>query len=127
MPLQDEPVVYKIDSFLINNIDNDQEDRFHALAAAIEGDDERCAEITQRAMHRWSEYQKIIDPLMTRFPEPVIYPQPDLNNQINDVMNWIELHVDDKNTRANSRNLFAVWATVHNQQQKALIIEALGI
>ena len=96
-------------------------DRFDALAAAIEGDDERCADITRRAMHRWGEYQKIIDPHMTRLLEPEIYPQLVLNNQVYDVMKWIELHVDDKNTRTNSRNLFAVWVAGHHQQQKEAI------
>lgn len=121
MTLRDDRVFYEIDAFLIGNIDDDREDRFEALLSSLEGDEQRCAEITQRAMHRWGEYQKIIDPHMTKQLEPVIYPQLDLNNQVYDVMEWIELHITDENSLSRSRNQFSIWSAVHSRQQKELI------
>jgi len=120
MPLQ-EYVVNEIDSFLINSIDDDRRDRFGALAAGLEGDTDACAEITARAMHRWSEYQKIIEPHMTRSLVLVVYPQLDGNKQVYDAMEWIELNVEDKNTITDARNQLTVWIAIHNQQQKEVI------
>ena len=120
MPLQ-EDVINVIDSFLINSIDDDRRDRFDALAAGLEGDKDACAEITARAMHRWSEYQKIIEPHMTRPLMSAVYPQLDVNNHVYDAMEWIELNVDDKNTISDTRNQFTVWVAIHNQQQKEAI------
>ena len=120
MPLQ-EDVINVIDSFLINSIDDDRRDRFDALAARLEGDKEACAEITARAMHRWSEYQKIIEPHMTRPLMSAVYPQLDVNNHVYDAMEWVELNVDDKNTISDTRNQFTVWVAIHNQQQKEVI------
>ena len=120
MPLQ-EDVVNEIDSFLINSIDDDRRDRFDALAAGLGGDKDACAEITARAMHRWSEYQKIIEPHMTRPLVPVVYPQLNGNNQVYDAMEWIELNVEDKNTITDARNQFTVWVAIHNQQQIEVI------
>ena len=120
MPLQ-EDVINVIDSFLINSIDDDRRDRFDALAAGLEGDKDACAEITARAMHRWSEYQKIIEPHMTRPLMSAVYPQLDVNNHVYDAMEWIELNVDDKNTISDTRNQFTVWVAIHNQQQKEVI------
>jgi hypothetical protein len=121
MPLQDEHVVYEVDSFLIANIDGDRKDRFDALTAGLKGDRDACSKITARAMHRWSEYQKIIDPHMTRPLVPVVYPQLDVNNQMYDVMEWIELNVTDPKTLALCRNRFTIWIAIHNQQQNEVI------
>jgi hypothetical protein len=120
MPLE-EDVAFEIDSFLIENIDVDRRDRFDALAAGLQGNTIACAEITARAMHRWSEYQKIIEPHMTRPLVPAIYPQLDLNNHIFDVMEWIELHVTDTKTLTNCRNQITIWIALHNQHQKEAI------
>lgn len=119
--LQDERVVYTIDSFLVNNIDNDRNDRFNALAASLAGDDEDCAEITQRAMKRWGNYQKIIDPYSSRSLELLIYPQLDLSNQVHDVMGWITSNITDEKILSTSNYQFSLWQTIHDRQQKEII------
>jgi hypothetical protein len=120
MPM-DVDVASEIDSFLIKSIDDDRSDRFDALAAGLEGDEAACAEITARAMQRWSEYQKIIEPHMTRPLMLVVYPQLDGNNQVYDAMEWIELNVEDKNTIIDARTQLTVWIAINNQQQKEVI------
>lgn len=117
----EEDVVHQIDSFLITTIDDDRKDRFDALAAGLVGDEEACATITARAMRRWSDYQKIVEPHMTRPLVPVVYPQLDVNNQVYDAMEWIEMNVDDVNTITSARNQFTVWLAIQNQQQKEVI------
>ena len=119
--MTEEDVVNEIDSYLINTIDDDRKDRFDALAARLVGDVDACAEITTRAMHRWSEYQKIIEPHMTNTLVPVVYPQLDLSDQIYGATEWIELNVPDEKTRSNCQNQFKVWLALHNQQQKEAI------
>ncbi|HIN09156.1 MAG TPA: hypothetical protein EYM64_01110 [Phycisphaerales bacterium] len=119
--LQDESVIYTIDAFLIKNIDDDRTDRFDAIAAGLAGDDSACLEITSRAMERWGAYQEIIDPYTTRLHEFASYPQLDLSNRVNNLMEWIAANITDEKILTEAKQQFSLWNTIHTQQQKDVV------
>lgn len=117
----DKSVVNAIDSFLVDNIDSDRKDRFDAFKSAADGDVELCAEITQRAMKRWEEYQKIIDPHTSPLLETHIYPQLDLSGQVRDVVHWIASNIGDDAVVSKVDYQFFLWKNIHEKRRKEII------
>jgi len=58
----DTQCINAIDSFLVQHTDSDRDDRFIALIAKLNGDQEACAEAERRTMQRWAIYNEIVEP-----------------------------------------------------------------
>ncbi len=107
----------QINTFIIENIDNDRTDRFSASAAILSGDKEACRQYEKRAMARWNEYVTIIEPHINKDVEVVLYPQLSEDESVIELTGWVLSNIEDKDIKDKATLQLAFWTKKHNKQK----------
>ena len=114
-------VLFQIDSFLKNNIDEDREDRYYAIAMQTYGKIERCRAIEKQAMTRWNEFLQLIDPFVRTDILFTLYPHLDRGEKVHHVKKWIDDFVQDEFILVSVRKQFSLWNTLHKKLNQTVV------
>jgi hypothetical protein len=110
-----------LDSFLLQHVDDDRNDRFIALQAILEGDPIVCVEAEQRTMKRWSIYDKLISPYENDITITYQYPMIPNISSVASLFSRIVETIQDKHKIEVIRGQMALYTTLHKKHKNDII------
>ena len=114
-------VLFQIDTFLQNNIDEDRTERFMVSALQFGGDALLCKAYEKRSMQRWGEYLAIISPYINTDVTSNLYPNLKTGKKILRIKNWIYKNSNDEKIRDSVSKQIAMWDVLNRKQNSAII------
>jgi hypothetical protein len=114
-------VLFQIDTFLQNNIDEDRTERFMVSALQFGGDALLCKVYEKRSMQRWGEYLAIISPYINAEVTSTLYPNLKTGEKIVRIENWIYKNSGDEKIRDSVSKQIAIWGVLNRKQNGAII------
>ncbi len=110
-----------VDSFLLQHVDNDRVDRYTAIIAKLEGDQETCAKAEWRTMQRWAIFNNLVEQFENESTLEYRFPTIPHRKFVDSLYLQITDTIKDEKTIDIIRGQMTIYSTLHNKQKHALI------
>jgi len=115
-------LLLSIDTFLLQYADVDRADRYAAMLAKLQGDQETCAEAERRTMKRWSLYNDIIEPAESVQMMSQWYPSlKQSDDGIGEMMRILMSGNEDSEQKKVIDTIFQLHVTVYEKNIRDLV------